>query len=71
MHDVYETIATHWDKTRYQPWPRVVDFIHSLPPHAIIADIGCGNGMSFIQHVLCAYKQSQASTSAWVAHGGW
>eukprot|EP00946_MAST-07B_sp_MAST-7B-sp1_P003048 g3048.t1 len=44
VHNVYETIADHWDGTRYAPWPRVVEFIQSLPASSLIADVGCGNG---------------------------
>ena len=44
VHSVYDTIADHWDGTRYAPWPRVVEFIQSLKPGALIADVGCGNG---------------------------
>ena len=29
---------------RYAPWPRVVEFIQSLKPGALIADVGYGNG---------------------------
>eukprot|EP00049_Salpingoeca_infusionum_P001394 m.48021 g.48021 ORF g.48021 m.48021 type:complete len:543 (+) comp11004_c0_seq5:102-1730(+) len=42
--DVYETIASHWDRTRYKPWPKVVEFLESLPPNSTLADVGCGNG---------------------------
>ena len=42
--NVYETIAAHWDQTRHTPWPRVVDFLLQLPGHALVADVGCGNG---------------------------
>ena len=41
---VYESIAPHFSQTRYKPWPRVETFILSLPPHSLIADVGCGNG---------------------------
>ncbi len=41
---VYDTIASHWDHTRYKAWPRIVDFLHSLSNQALVADIGCGNG---------------------------
>lgn len=42
--NVYETIAGHWDQTRHTPWPRVVEFLRALPAHALVADVGCGNG---------------------------
>ena len=44
VHKVYDSIADHWDGTRYAPWPRVVEFIQSLPPSSLVADVGCGNG---------------------------
>lgn len=52
VHDVYDAIATHFDKTRYKPWPRVVDFLLSLRGEGpgkidqvpLVCDVGCGNG---------------------------
>ncbi|XP_006628174.3 alkylated DNA repair protein alkB homolog 8 [Lepisosteus oculatus] len=44
VHKVYEEIASHFSSTRHSPWPRVVDFLQSLPTGAILADVGCGNG---------------------------
>ncbi|NXN93948.1 ALKB8 protein, partial [Rhinopomastus cyanomelas] len=44
VHKVYEEIATHFSSTRHSPWPRVVDFLRSLPKGSIVADVGCGNG---------------------------
>ncbi|CAK4628838.1 unnamed protein product [Aphanomyces euteiches] len=59
VHDFYETIADHFSSTRHSPWPRVAEFVHSLPPGTLIADVGssmssfsrlkflrlgCGNG---------------------------
>ena len=41
---VYDAVAVEWHGTRYKAWPRVVEFINSLPPRALIADLGCGNG---------------------------
>ena len=41
---VYEEIAGHFSNTRHTPWPRVVDFLKQLPPGALVADVGCGNG---------------------------
>lgn len=31
-------------RSRVQPWPRVHQFLSSLAPGAIVADVGCGNG---------------------------
>ncbi|XP_042695038.1 alkylated DNA repair protein alkB homolog 8 isoform X3 [Centrocercus urophasianus] len=44
VHKVYEEIATHFSSTRHSPWPRVVEFLRSLPEGSIVADVGCGNG---------------------------
>ncbi|KAM6287481.1 tRNA (carboxymethyluridine(34)-5-O)-methyltransferase ALKBH8 [Spheniscus humboldti] len=44
VHKVYEEIATHFSSTRHSPWPRIVEFLSSLPKGSIVADVGCGNG---------------------------
>ncbi|OXB62866.1 hypothetical protein ASZ78_015410 [Callipepla squamata] len=44
VHKVYEEIATHFSSTRHSPWPRVAEFLRSLPEGSIVADVGCGNG---------------------------
>lgn len=44
VHAFYDTVADHFSSTRYKPWPLVERFLLDLPPHALIADIGCGNG---------------------------
>ena len=44
VQQVYDTIAQQWHGTRYKAWPRVEAFVHSLPAHSLIADLGCGNG---------------------------
>ncbi|KAK6296172.1 hypothetical protein J4Q44_G00338850 [Coregonus suidteri] len=44
VHRVYEEIAGHFSSTRHSPWPRVCDFLSSLEPGSILADVGCGNG---------------------------
>ena len=30
--------------TRYKAWPKVAEFVTSLPKGSMIGDIGCGNG---------------------------
>lgn len=42
--EVFDRIAEHFDLTRRSPWREVVEFIHSLEPMDLAADIGCGNG---------------------------
>nr|DBA32521.1 TPA: hypothetical protein GDO54_000305 [Pyxicephalus adspersus] len=44
VHKVYEDIASHFSSTRHTPWPKVVDFLRSLPMGSLVADVGCGNG---------------------------
>ena len=41
---VYESIASHWDRTRHSPWPQVEQFLLGLERSALVADVGCGNG---------------------------
>ncbi|OBZ82907.1 tRNA (carboxymethyluridine(34)-5-O)-methyltransferase [Choanephora cucurbitarum] len=44
VHEVYEVIANHFSDTRYKPWPVVENFLNSLRPGSLGADVGCGNG---------------------------
>lgn len=44
VHKVYESIASHFSETRYKPWPKVSNFLNSLPIGSLVLDIGCGNG---------------------------
>ena len=44
VHSVYEEIAPHFSDTRHTAWPRVKDFVCSLPRGSLLADVGCGNG---------------------------
>lgn len=47
VHQVYDSIAVHWHHTRGKRkvyWQRVKTFIEALPPHSLVADIGCGDG---------------------------
>ncbi|XP_041652260.1 alkylated DNA repair protein alkB homolog 8 [Cheilinus undulatus] len=44
VHRVYDAIASHFSSTRHSPWPRVCDFLTSLPAGSMLADVGCGNG---------------------------
>lgn len=47
VHDVYEEIAHHFSSTRHKPWPKVAQFVASLPQSSLLLDIGCGNGKYF------------------------
>lgn len=44
VHRTYDEIAEHFSATRYGCWPRVVEFLQSLPNGALLIDVGCGNG---------------------------
>ncbi|CAI5739639.1 unnamed protein product [Peronospora destructor] len=44
VHEFYETVAMHFSSTRHSPWPKVPQFVVTLPSGSVIADIGCGNG---------------------------
>lgn len=44
VHQVYNSIASHFSGTRHSPWPRVCHFLKSLSPGSLLADVGCGNG---------------------------
>jgi alkylated DNA repair protein alkB homolog 8 len=44
VYDVYEKIAPHFSHTRYKPWPKVAEYLNSLEPGSLNADVGCGNG---------------------------
>jgi alkylated DNA repair protein alkB family protein 8 len=44
VYDVYDKIAPHFSHTRYKPWPKVAEFLNSLPNGSLVADVGCGNG---------------------------
>ena len=44
VHEVYNAIASHFNKTRYSVWKKVKSYIQTLPDSTIIGEIGCGNG---------------------------
>ncbi|MBW0482398.1 hypothetical protein O181_022113 [Austropuccinia psidii MF-1] len=44
VHNVYESIASHFSQTRYKPWPIVADFLSRQPLGSIGLDAGAGNG---------------------------
>ena len=41
---VYESIADHFDSTRYNKWKGVMDFLQTISPGTKLLDAGCGNG---------------------------
>lgn len=52
VHTVYSEIAPHFSATRHTAWPQVVEFLSQLPPHSIVADVGCGNGKYLLALLL-------------------
>lgn len=44
VYEIYEKIAPHFSSTRYKPWPKIEQFLKSLEPGSLVADVGCGNG---------------------------
>lgn len=48
VHDVYSKIASHFSDTRYKAWPRIAEFLNSLPSGSSVADIG-GCGLELIK----------------------
>ncbi|CAI5982742.1 unnamed protein product [Closterium sp. NIES-65] len=44
VHKVYDAIAPHFSATRFARWPKVAEFLLSLPPGSLVLDAGCGNG---------------------------
>ena len=58
VHAVYDAIATQWHHTRGKRgvlWPGATQFIESLPPGSIIADVGCGDGKYFAEIMKHSY----------------
>ena len=51
VHKVYSSIATHFSDTRYNPWPRVAEFLSSLPPGSLVADVGKNKHKLIMIHI--------------------
>jgi SAM-dependent methyltransferase len=49
VHDIYNTIAHDFSRTRWSMWHEVKYFLNNLASHSLIADIGCGNGKNFVE----------------------
>uniref|UniRef100_W6NRE9 tRNA (carboxymethyluridine(34)-5-O)-methyltransferase n=1 Tax=Haemonchus contortus TaxID=6289 RepID=W6NRE9_HAECO len=49
VNGVYESIASHFDETRFSSWAGVKRFLDSLPDYSIVYDIGCGNGKYLVR----------------------
>jgi ubiquinone/menaquinone biosynthesis C-methylase UbiE len=44
IESVYESIADHFDSTRYNKWKGVMEFLQTIEPATKLLDAGCGNG---------------------------
>ncbi|WVO14619.1 hypothetical protein L204_102256 [Cryptococcus depauperatus] len=44
VHQVYESIASHFSQTRFKPWPLIKTFLEDQPPGSLGLDSGAGNG---------------------------
>ncbi len=44
IQSVYESIADHFDSTRYNKWRGVMEFLETISPATKLLDAGCGNG---------------------------
>jgi ubiquinone/menaquinone biosynthesis C-methylase UbiE len=53
VHDVYDKIAPHFDKTRYHAWPGVREFLSTVPTGTKLLEIGCGNGKNLGERPDC------------------
>ena len=51
--NVYNTIASEFDTTRYRPWSCVEGFLDNIPKGSVIGDIGCGNGKNMMYKKDC------------------
>ena len=51
--NVYNTIASEFDNTRYRPWSCVEEFLDNIPEGSVIGDIGCGNGKNMLYRNDC------------------
>jgi ubiquinone/menaquinone biosynthesis C-methylase UbiE len=48
LRETFDTIAPHFDITRYKPWPESKRFISTLQKGSTVLDLGCGNGRNSI-----------------------
>ena len=63
VHQVYEIISEHFDKTRYHTWPIIDKFIKSFNKGSLIGDIGCGNGRNCLVRDDCKFIGTDISES--------
>ncbi len=53
---IYNTIASDFDKFRVRIWPCVSDFLNTFPAGAEMLDIGCGNGKNIFYRSDLVFK---------------
>jgi len=44
VRQVYDEIASHFSKTRANPWPEIEAFLDEISPRSLGLAVGCGNG---------------------------
>lgn len=44
VHEVYNSIALDFSRTRHTCWPFIESFLNNLPFGSLVLDAGCGNG---------------------------
>ena len=56
----YDSIATHFSKTRYKIWHGVRNFLNSIKEGSMILDAGCGNGKNMLEtnHIFYGFDIS-------------
>ena len=52
VNSVYDEIYKDFSNTRRHPWPIVKSFIHDLPEHSLVCDVGSGNGKNMFRNDL-------------------
>ena len=62
IQQIYNKIATEFDKTRVAIWSNVRTFLDSLPIGSSILDIGCGNGKNMLYRKDLNFKGIDVST---------
>ena len=52
VHAVYSQIAQHFSDTRFKPWPKIAEFLCSLPKGSLVADIGMVRRIEIVINML-------------------
>lgn len=48
VQEFYDQIASHFDQTRYAPWPTTEKFMSQIPKNTKVLEVGCGNGKNLV-----------------------